>query len=97
MRKKISESNKKIFKKKFENDEDREQGHERQIKYVGKAVKCLNNNLIFRTQTEAAQWCGLKSSSPISKCCKGKRKTAGNDPITGKKLQWIFVEEKEEN
>lgn len=97
MRKKISESNKKTFKKKFEDVEYREQWHERQINCAGKTVKCLNNNLIFRTQTEAAQWCGLKSSGPISACCRGKRKTAGKDPITGEKLQWIFIEKKEEN
>lgn len=40
-------------------------------------VICIETQEIFNTLTEAANWCGLKSYSSISKCCKGIQKTAG--------------------
>ena len=40
-------------------------------------VICIENQKIFDTLTDAANWCGLKSYSSISKCCKGIQKTAG--------------------
>ena len=66
-------------------------------KKVRKKVICLNNNKIFNSQIEAANYAGLKNSTPISRCCKGERKTAGKHPITGEKLKWSFYELKEEN
>lgn len=62
-----------------------------------KKVICLNNNKIFNSQLEAANYAGLKNSTPISRCCKGERKTAGKHPISGKRLIWKFYEVKEEN
>lgn len=62
-----------------------------------KKVICLNNNKIFNSQLEAANYAGLKNSTPISRCCKGERKTAGKHPITGERLKWSFYELKEEN
>lgn len=62
-----------------------------------KKVICLNNNKIFDSQLIAANYAGLKNSAPISRCCKGERKTAGKDPITGERLKWNFYELKEEN
>ena len=62
-----------------------------------KKVMCLNNNKIFDSQLMAANYAGLKNSTPISRCCKGERKTAGKHPITGERLKWSFYELKEEN
>lgn len=42
-----------------------------------KAIKCIELNKVFNSQIEAAKELGLCSSSGISKCCKGERKTAG--------------------
>ena len=70
---------------------------EKMHKKKKKKVICLNNNKIFNSQIEAANYAGLKNSTPISRCCKGERKTAGKHPITGEKLKWSFYELKEEN
>lgn len=55
-----------------------------------KKVRCINNNMIFDSQTEAARWCGLTAPSGISYVCNGKRKTAGKDPVTKEKLFWEY-------
>ena len=52
-----------------------------------KKVICLNNNKIFKTIKQAGIYMKLKSYSIISACCRGKLKSAGKDPITGKKLR----------
>ena len=57
-----------------------------------KKVKCLNNNMVFDTVTEAAKW-GNATASTISKQIKGQRKTAGKHPMTGDKLKWEYMEE----
>ena len=40
-------------------------------------VICIETQQVFDTLTEAANWCGLKSYSSISKCCRRIQKTAG--------------------
>lgn len=55
-----------------------------------KKVKCLNNNLIFNSLREAAEFAGLAGGTHISAVCNGKRETAGKDPQTGKPLEWIW-------
>ena len=55
-----------------------------------KTVKCLNNGMIFNTAKEAGEWCNRNYSS-ICKCCNGKQKTCGKDPITGEKLKWKYI------
>lgn len=54
-------------------------------------VKCVNTGKIFDSLEEARAWCGLKSSSHISDCCRGERQYAGKDPVTGNKLQWCYI------
>lgn len=54
-------------------------------------VICLNNNKIFNSITEASKYCQLKSRDGISDCCKGKRKTSGNHPITHERLKWSYI------
>lgn len=64
--------------------------------HFGIKIQCINTGEIFRSQTEAAEWAGLKSTSGISKCCLGERKSAGRHPITKEKLQWCYYSEKGE-
>ena len=58
-----------------------------------KKVICLNNNKIFKTIKQAGIYMKLKSYSIISACCRGKLKSAGKDPITGKKLRWMYYDD----
>lgn len=53
-------------------------------------VRCKNTGEIFKSEKEAARWCGLKSSSGINKCVRGfeKYRTAGTHPVTGERLEW---------
>lgn len=53
-------------------------------------VKCKNTGEIFRSENSAAKWCGLKSSTGISKCIRhiDGYKTAGIHPITKERLEW---------
>lgn len=54
-------------------------------------VKCINTGKVFGSLEEARAWCGLKSTSHISDCCRGERKYAGKSPDTGKKLSWRYI------
>lgn len=86
--KKISESNKKHY---IENKEWFEEvllpkAHEA----AKKSVICLNTGEIFGSQSDAARFAGLKNSTPISRCCRGERRTAGKHPITKERLKWSF-------
>lgn len=60
----------------------------------GKLVRCLETDTYFPSVKEAAQWCGLKSSSSIKDYCRGygNYKSAGKHPITGEKLHWEYVD-----
>lgn len=53
-------------------------------------VVCLNNGLVFKHHSNAANYAGLKSGNSILKCCRGEQKTAGKHPETGERLTWIF-------
>lgn len=56
-------------------------------------VRCKNTGEVFKSQQEAARWCGLKSSTGISNCARGlkKCKTAGSHPVTGERLEWELI------
>lgn len=58
-----------------------------------KKVICLNNNKIFDSLSEAAQWSNLNSTSGITRVCCGIKKSAGKHPETGEKLTWRYYEE----
>lgn len=60
---------------------------------MAKKVICLNNNMIFNTIKDAKEWAGLKETSSISGCCRGRHKSAGKHPETGEKLIWRYYEE----
>ena len=55
-------------------------------------VICITTGEIFDCITEASEKTKT-SRCNISECCKGKRKSAGKHPITGKKLVWKYAEE----
>lgn len=90
IRNKISKSNQKFAK---EHPEQFLQFQEKGHQAARKKVICLNNNKIFNSQLEAAQYAGLNNSTPISRCCRGERKTAGKHPDTKEKLKWAFYNE----
>ena len=50
-------------------------------------------NKYFLGLKEAAKWCGLQESSAttISRCLKGKQKTAGKHPITKQRCHWHLL------
>ena len=58
-------------------------------------IRCKNNGKIFNTTKEASEWCGLKTRQRINDNANGKIKSAGKDPITGKKLTWEHIIEYE--
>lgn len=97
IRQKISKSNKETWAIKRKDEVYLKKHRENQKEKVGKKVICLNTGEVFATQIEASIWCGLKDSTPISRCCKKERLTAGKHPITKERLRWMFYEEKEEN
>lgn len=55
-----------------------------------KKVKCLNNNKVFNSITEATRYAGLKNTVNICDACKGKQKSAGKHPETGERLMWKY-------
>ncbi len=57
-----------------------------------KKVICLNNKKIFNSIKDISEKHNIDASS-ISSCCKGKRKSAGKDPITKEKLRWMYYED----
>ena len=56
-------------------------------------VLCVTTGHIFESVKEARSFFNIKGVSTISECCNGKRKTAGKDPITNKKLVWRYYNE----
>ena len=61
--------------------------------HSGKLVRCKETGQIFSSTREAANWCGLKSCSPIKDYCGGRGyQSAGKHPLTGEKLHWEYIE-----
>mgnify|MGYP000844626803 CR=1 FL=1 len=55
-------------------------------------IICLNNNKIFESMSDICEEYQI-SVSNICNCCKGKKKSAGKDPITGEKLKWMYYDD----
>ena len=55
-----------------------------------KKVKCITTGEIFGSISEATQKYNIHDQN-ISKCCKGKRKSAGKHPVTKEKLVWEYI------
>lgn len=58
------------------------------LKGIAVPVECLNNNLIFNSSKEAAEYCGV-SPGTIRACITKKIKTAGYLPGTNERGMWI--------
>lgn len=65
-------------------------------KYTGKdnpaskSVICITTNSVFYSGMEAGRYYNI-SNKGISRCCKGKGKSAGKSP-TGEKLVWRYID-----
>lgn len=57
-----------------------------------KPVICITTGEVFESQCAAARFFNIPQGN-ISRCLKGKGKSAGKHPETGEKLLWKFVEE----
>ena len=88
-----------IFKDEYESlpkDEIYKLYHNKQIgkknpyDWQSKAVRCLNNGMVFKNKKEASEYFGYKDL-PIDKVCSGKREYGGRDPVTNEKLFWEYV------
>lgn len=80
--KKLSDEHRAKLSKNHANTKGANNGH-------AKKVRCITTGIIFETVTEAQQYYGIKSASNISRCCKGKGKTAGKLD-DGTKLEWEY-------
>ena len=60
---------------------------------LARKVICVTTNEIFDTLKEGADKYNIKSSSHITNCCKGDRKSCGKHPITGEPLRWKYYDE----
>ena len=54
-----------------------------------KSVLCLTTKRIFQSIEDGSKCYKIKSTSNITECCKGKRKSAGK--YQGKKLVWRYL------
>lgn len=57
-----------------------------------KAIICLNTLETFDVMLSASKKYNIDKTS-LTKCCKGKIKSAGKYPITGEKLVWMYYDE----
>lgn len=54
-----------------------------------RSIICLTTNTVFYTIKEGAEFYNIKSSSHISSCCNGDRKSCGK--YNGQKLVWMYL------
>ena len=56
-------------------------------------VQCITTKEIFNCIKEAEDFYDI-AGTDITKCCRGKRKSAGKHPVTGEKLKWRYIDDK---
>lgn len=59
---------------------------------LSRKVICIDTGKKYGSTREAERLTGI-CQSDISKCCRGKKKSAGKHPVTGEKLKWGYVED----
>lgn len=59
-----------------------------------KPILCVNTEEVFPSGREASEWCGVARQN-ITRCCLKGRPTAGKHPITGEKLKWRYLNDKD--
>lgn len=76
---------------------NKKDSEKKKINYLGtnnpraRKVKCVTTGEVFNTMKEACEKYNI-SNQNISKCCRGRLKSAGKHPVTGEKLKWKYVE-----
>ncbi|MCM3387245.1 NUMOD3 domain-containing DNA-binding protein [Ureibacillus chungkukjangi] len=60
----------------------------------GIKVICLNTIEVYDSLAEASRCTSVNINSLVL-CCKNKRKSAGKHPITGERLNWMYLEDYE--
>lgn len=76
---------------------NKKDSEKKKINYLGtnnpraRKVKCVTTGEVFNTMKEACEKYNI-SNQNISKCCRGRLKSAGKHPVTGEKLKWEYVE-----
>ena len=66
----------------------------RETKY--KPIVCVETGIIYPNRTEAAKAVMLKGPRSITEALREPWRTAGKDPITGKRCHWIYYTEDKE-
>jgi group I intron endonuclease len=99
-RRKIGEANKgennHMYGKHLSEETKRKMRESRKGKYAGKnnnrakSLICITTNSVFYSVMEAERQCSVDRTS-ISRCCKGKLKSAGKLP-DGTKLVWRYID-----
>ena len=92
------EGYKKRMKEADEHIKKSQEKWERETAYIelkAYGVVCLNNGLVFKHHSNAANYAGLKSGNSILKCCKSEQKASGKHPVTGERLQWMYYKDYE--
>ena len=84
-----------MYGKKFNQEHRDKIGKSRDYKKAGdhilaKKVRCITTNEVFDCIKSASETYKVDKSS-ISKCCKGKQRTAGKHPVTNESLTWEYL------
>ena len=80
-----------ITKSRYDPDKDYSEFMKRKPITIKKII-CTTTGEVFNTTLEAEGKYQV-SSSHISKCCRGERKSAGKHPVTGEKMVWMYLED----
>ena len=70
--------------------ENKKQNYKRSDNPNSKKILCITTQEIFNCIIDAEEQYNIAHQS-ISKCCKGKYKSAGKHPITGEKMIWRYL------
>ncbi len=95
---KIKKSNKQTWLEKVNKigkDNYIKQCRDAQQNITSKKVICIETQKIYNSISEASRETNIALSN-ISRVCRGERKSAGKDAVTGQKLTWKFYNEKKE-
>jgi hypothetical protein len=83
------EQNEHFYKRNLKSKENIEKAVKAMNKVQSKKVKCLNDETVYESVSEAARQIGI-TGSLIARCCRGERKSAGKDKNMNP-LRWIYL------
>ena len=58
---------------------------------AAKKVECVTTGKVFNTIKQAAEYYGIKSSSNVSRACRGAIPSSGKNKETGESLKWRYI------